>query len=189
VIRTQWSFTPTVKTVQRGPCPGCSGNRLQPPGICLSCAGNGLVWSERSILVNVPAGVEDVNVLRLRDEGGVGKYGGKAGDLYVRFQVHKDDSLQRVGADLHSKLSLHLFDALLGCHISVDTPRGERMLEIPEGTQHGDQLALRSAGVATTLGGTVERGHHYFNVHVVIPNGDHMLEDQRQLLRQCSYYS
>ncbi|GAX78016.1 hypothetical protein CEUSTIGMA_g5458.t1 [Chlamydomonas eustigma] len=187
VLRTEWAFTVTVKAVQRGPCPGCSGNMLQPPGICTSCAGSGLVMSERSIMVNVPAGVEDVNVLRLREEGGVGKYGGKAGDLYVRFQVHKDSALQRVGADLYSQISLHLFDALLGCNISVDTPRGERILEIPEGTQHGDKLVLQNAGVAITSGGTVERGHHYFNVQLVIPNGDAMLEEERLLLRQSLF--
>lgn len=96
------------------------------------------------------------------------------------------ENLERRGQDLHSRVQLHIYDALLGGRVSVDTPRGERMLPVPEGTQVGDVLMLKDAGVAAARQGAVEWGHHYFDVQVVVPDGACMGVLERRLLQQLA---
>ncbi len=90
--------------------------------------------------------------------------------------------------DLHSRLSLHLFDALLGGLVVVTTLRGERALDVPGGTQSGDVIRLEHAGIASSSGGLVTRGHHYFEVTVLVPDASQVGggEEARALLQSLS---
>ncbi len=85
--------------------------------------------------VRIPAGVSNDQVLRIKGQGDAGTLGGEAGDLFVRLQVYDltNSGIERRGDDLHSALSVGLYEALLGAEVMVDTVRGRRALEVPAG--------------------------------------------------------
>lgn len=105
-------------------------------------------------------------------------------------QVYNLKHVERVGDDLYSDVYITLFDALLGAQLPVPTMRGQQLLEVPPGTQHGAQLRMANAGVPRVQQGAVAYGAHYFRVAVAVPRcgeeglqgGQEVLEQLRQLL-------
>ncbi|GIL87394.1 hypothetical protein Vretimale_1681 [Volvox reticuliferus] len=169
-------------------CPACAGSGRvdQPP--CTSCLGRGRRSSSRDLAVRIPAGVERGQVLRVCGEGGAGRCGGPPGDLLVRLEVYPDPNLERRGHDLHSSLVLDVFVAVLGGAVEVETVRGARMLQVPPGSQPGDVLRLRGAGIirAAPGGAGTVRGDHYFTLAVRLPSAHELCGASRELLRQLA---
>ncbi len=128
-------------------CPECRGLGTHITDPCVDCKGSGLQQKEDKLQVNVPAGVEDGQTLRLGGKGELSREGGAAGDLYVHLNVEADDRLHREGADLFCDVFLSYPLAALGGQVTVPVLKGEKEIAVPAGTQPGDVTVLRGAGV------------------------------------------
>jgi molecular chaperone DnaJ len=163
--------------VRAGACPACGGDgRIaeQPGG---QCSGRGRVAGARTWDVDVPAGIESGQRIRISGAGHAGEAGGRSGDLYVRVTVADDERFRREGADLVSVADVLATAAMLGSRVTVPTLDGEQDVEVPAGTQPGDHIALRGLGLPQLRGGRRGDQHVFFNV--VVPGS--LSEEQREL--------
>lgn len=173
-IRAQQGFF----SIQRA-CPTCSGTGEIIESPCANCSGQGRVVTERTLQINVPAGVEDGTRIRLSGEGEAGPQGAEAGDLYVFLSVRPHDVFQRDGADLFCRVPLSMTKAALGGHVEVPTVEGGRTrVRIPEGTQTGKQFRLRGKGMPILRAGS--SGDMFIQVSVETPSK--LTPRQRELL-------
>lgn len=158
-------------------CSTCSGAGETPKKACSTCRGSGVERKSRSLVVTIPAGVENGSVLRVRGEGEYLK-GGMPGDLFVRIFVKQDARFERDGFDLYSEAKIGFTQAALGTTIDVDTIDGKAELKVPAGTQSGTQFRLRGKGVQTSRG----RGDQIVTIHVTTPRK--LDRKQRKLLEE-----
>src|SRR5690349_16776273 len=142
-VRHQQGFFTLERT-----CPGCQGRGQVIEDPCPSCSGSGRVSRERTLSVNIPAGVEDGTRIRLAGEGEAGVRGGPAGDLYIFLSLAAHAFFQRDGADLFCRVPISMAAAALGGEIEVPTIDGKRArVQITEGTQTGKQFRLKGKGM------------------------------------------
>ncbi len=190
---------------QPAPCPTCRGagqttfqqgffsvartcNRCQGSGRvvthpCKTCDGKGLLTVERKLQVQIPAGVDSGNQLRLAGEGEAGLVGGPPGDLYVFIRVQEHPFFTREGSDLFCEIPISFTQAALGGAIEVpalDQAQPANKLDLPEGTQTGSVFKLRGQGVARL--GAKSRGDLHVAVRVLTPTK--LSHEQRRLLEQ-----
>ena len=128
-------------------CPTCGGEGRIIAKPCTLCRGDGRVKTERTVTVDVPAGVSDENYITLRGQGHAGPRGGAAGDLVVTIEVAEDPRFLRHADDLVHDVQLTFSQAALGTELTVPTPWGEERLSVPPGTQAGTVLRLRGRGL------------------------------------------
>jgi molecular chaperone DnaJ len=129
-------------------CPNCGGRGQSIDSPCTSCAGSGRVTRERTLSVNIPAGVEDGTRIRLAGEGEAGVRGGPPGDLYIFLSLGSHPFFQREGADLHCRVPVSMVMAALGGECEVPTiDGGKTRVKIPEGTQSGRRFRLQGKGM------------------------------------------
>jgi curved DNA-binding protein len=102
--------------------------------------------NDKNIRITIPAGVEDGQVIRLKNHGAPGANGGPGGDLYITFRIEPDPVFKRVGNDLYITLNLDLYTAVLGGDVMVDTLDGKLKLKIKPGTQNGTKSRLKGKG-------------------------------------------
>jgi curved DNA-binding protein len=105
-----------------------------------------LTVNEKNIRITIPAGVEDGQVIRLKDHGAPGANGGPNGDLYITFRIEPDTVFKRVGNDLYITLSLDLYTAVLGGEVMVETLDGKIKLKVKPETQNGTKARLKGKG-------------------------------------------
>jgi molecular chaperone DnaJ len=142
-VRAQQGFFTVERT-----CPTCNGLGQTIKNPCKTCQGAGRVEKEKTLSVNVPAGVETGTRIRLAGEGEAGLRGGPTGDLYIFLEVREHAIFQRDGADLHCRVPVSMTTAALGGDIEVPTIDGGRArVRIPEGSQTGRQMRLRGKGM------------------------------------------
>ena len=171
---------------QRGPlimahtCAACHGQGQVIADPCKTCHGQGLVPTEKTISVNIPAGVDSENQLRVSGEGEAGNNGAPPGDLYVLLHVKEHPEFQREGQHVISAVPIGFSLAALGGQIKVKTLEGEEPLHIPESTQTGARFKLRGKGIPQVNGHG--RGDHYVFVRVVTPTN--LTREQRALIEQ-----
>jgi molecular chaperone DnaJ len=160
-------------------CPNCHGRGETIDDPCPGCAGAGRVTRERTLSVNVPAGVEDGTRIRLAGEGEAGLRGGPPGDLYIFLSLKPHAFFQRDGADLFCRVPISMVTAALGGEVKVPTVDGsEAKVKIPEGTQSGKQFRLRSKGMPVLRSRDV--GDLY--IQVVVETPQKLTKRQRELL-------
>lgn len=177
--------TPFGRMMNRRTCPSCRGAGKIIVEKCTTCRGAGKVQKRKKIKVNIPAGVDDGQQLRVSGQGEPGINGGPAGDLYIVFSVRNHDQFERDGDDIYYELKLTFPQAALGDEIEVPTVHGKVKLKIPAGTQSGAQFRIKDKGVKNVHGyGT---GHQYVIVKVVTPTK--LTEKQKQLLREFAEIS
>ncbi len=164
------------------PCPRCGGLGQEVTSPCRTCGGDGRVVEERSLLVEVPPGVDDGTTLRLSGRGAAGPRGGPPGDLYVHLAVRPHPRFERQGYDLVHELHLSVAQAALGIHLRFETLDGTEDLAIPEGTQTGRVFRLRGRGVPHVEG----RGRGDLLVRVVVDTPTGLSESQEALLRELA---
>ncbi len=134
-------------TVERT-CPTCNGQGQIVKNPCQECRGAGRVQKERTLSVNIPAGVEIGTRIRLAGEGDAGMRGGPAGDLYIFIEVKEHPIFMRDGRMLACQVPVSMATAALGGEIEVPTIDGGRSrVKVPAGTQSGKQLRLRGKGM------------------------------------------
>ncbi|MBN9435588.1 molecular chaperone DnaJ [Bosea sp. (in: a-proteobacteria)] len=160
-------------------CPTCGGRGEVIDDPCNGCHGSGRVTRERTLSVNIPAGVEDGTRIRLAGEGEAGLRGGPAGDLYIFLSIKPHAIFQRDGADLFCRVPIGLTSAALGGEIEVPTLNGEKArVKIPEGTQTGKQFRLKGKGMSVLR--SRDFGDLYIQVLVETPQK--LTARQRELL-------
>ena len=168
--------------VSVGPCPACGGEGTIIRNPCEVCNGEGRVRGERSVSVDIPAGVSSNNYITLRGQGGVGPRAGPAGDLLVMIEVKDDERFTRTGDDLTFDLPLSFTQAALGTMVTVPTPTGEERLTVPPGVQSGTLLRLRGKGLPRL--GQKTAGDLNVRVHVWTPQN--LSAEQRRLLEELA---
>jgi molecular chaperone DnaJ len=163
--------------VSAGACPTCGGDGRIAEQPCEQCSGGGRVSGTRTWDVDVPAGIESGQRIRIAGAGHSGDAGGGPGDLYVRVTVAEDERFRREGADLVSVADVLATGAMLGSRVTVPTLDGDQEVEVPPGTQPGDHVALRGLGLPQLNGGRRGDQHVFFNV--VVPGA--LSDGQRDL--------
>ncbi len=129
------------------PCSVCLGTGKVPRNNCSACKGEGRRRGKEIFEINIPAGVKDGDSIIVRSKGQAGFRGTQAGDLYAQISVEQDKIFKRLGNDVIYELPVKLTDVLLGVRTNVLTLDGEKEIEIPAGTQDGDELKLKGLGV------------------------------------------
>jgi molecular chaperone DnaJ len=174
-VRFQQGFFSVAKTCSR--CGG-TGSIITEP--CPGCRGEGLQPKRHTILVKVPAGVEQDTRIRYQGEGEAGRFGGPAGDLYVILTVKAHKFFERDGDDLHCVMPISFPQAALGTELQIETLDGPATIKIPEGTQNGRQFRLRSKGVPHLN----EHGKGDLVVEIRVATPSKLNKQQKELLRQ-----
>ena len=151
--------------VQR-PCPNCLGRGSIPTVPCAVCSGTGQVREQRSIALNVPAGVDTGSKLRVPGQGEKGGGGAPAGDLIVNFKVAPDHFFRRDGLDIISTIPINIAQAVLGSKVRVRTLDDKKVaLKIPPGTQSGTRFRIPGQGIEKSG----HRGDQYVQVKIDTP--------------------
>jgi molecular chaperone DnaJ len=175
-VRAQQGFFAIERT-----CPTCHGRGQMIDNPCDACGGSGRVTRERTLSVNVPAGVEDGTRIRLSGEGEAGHRGGPPGDLYIFLSLKPHPFFQRDGADLYCRVPVSMVQAALGGEFIVRTlDGGEATVRVPEGCQSGRQLKLRGKGMPALR--SRDLGDLYVQINVETPQN--LTRRQRELLAE-----
>jgi molecular chaperone DnaJ len=165
-------------TIERT-CHSCQGRGEIINDPCGSCSGSGRVMRERTLSVNIPAGVEDGTRIRLAGEGEAGMRGGPAGDLYIFLSIKPHEFFQRDGADIFCRVPISMTTAALSGHIDVPTvDGGKTRVKVPEGTETGKQFRLKGKGMPVLRSKVT--GDMYIQVEVETPKN--LTARQRELL-------
>jgi molecular chaperone DnaJ len=162
-------------------CPKCHGTGKYNPKPCKTCHGEGKTKTNKTLEVNIPAGIEDGMRIRNSGKGEPGINGGPAGDLFVEVHIRRHAVFERDGIDLHCTVPISFTKAALGGDIEVPTLHGGAHMTIPEGTQTGQKFRLRGKGMphvrsASTIG--------ELYVHVTIETPVKLTNEQKDLLMQ-----
>jgi molecular chaperone DnaJ len=179
-VLQQVSRTVFGELVRSHSCPACGGRGQIVEHPCRDCQGAGQKLEERTLNVDIPAGIHDGQRIRISGEGHAGELGGGAGDIYVLVRVRPDPRFTREGNDLFSTVDLTMTQAALGTRITVPTIEGETELEFGAGTQPGEIRLLRGRGMPVLQG--FGRGDHRVLVNVLIPR--QLDDDGRRLLEE-----
>ncbi len=166
VVRSVNSFFGQIQ--QRALCSTCHGSGKIPEKKCHKCNGEGRVHDRVRVTIDVPAGIDNGQALRIREQGDAGRRGGPKGDLFVRIRVRVDARFERQGMDIRNTVAIPAVDAILGGEVDVDTVHGVSTLSVPEGTQPGQIFRIKGKGLPE-LGRTSHIGDHYVVVNVEIP--------------------
>lgn len=176
----QVTRTPFGQMVRGVACDSCAGAGKVPETPCEECGGAGRTRGRRSQEIEVPAGIEDGQRMRIQGGGHAGEAGAPAGDLYVEVRVAADERFERDGTDLISNVRIPATEAMLGTTVSVSTLDGEQEVEVPPGTQPGWEHTIRGAGLPRLGGG--RRGAQRVVFEVVVPTN--LGEEQRELVER-----
>ena len=128
-------------------CPDCGGAGKIFKRKCSNCKGTGKVRKNKNLTINIPAGINTGDRLRVSGKGNPGSNGGENGDLYLEFVVDEHDVYIRQDDDIYVEVPLSLTDALLGCKKEIPTLYGNVKINIAPGTNSGDKQRLRGKGV------------------------------------------
>ena len=171
--------TPLGRVMSRQTCDVCHGTGKEIKEPCTTCHGTGHEKKKHNVKVNVPAGVEDGQQMRLSGQGEAGTNGGPYGDLYVVFRVEESDIFDRDGSEIYYELPLNFVQAALGDEVNVPTVHGNVKLKIPAGTQTGTNFRLRGKGAPRLRGGG--NGDQQVKVKLITPKN--LNEEQKEALR------
>ena len=162
-------------------CPGCHGRGQSIDTPCPSCSGQGRVQKERSLSVNIPAGVEDGTRIRLGGEGEAGVQGGPAGDLYIFLSLSSHPLFQRDGADLHCRVPISMVTAAVGGEFEVPVIDGSKTrVKVPSGTQSSRRFRIVGKGMPVLR--SRQMGDMY--VQVVVETPQNLTKKQKELLAE-----
>jgi molecular chaperone DnaJ len=167
-------------------CPECRGRRTIIKDKCEKCRGQGRVATKRKLVVRIPNGIDDGQVIRLSGEGEptppeVSPEGkGPRGDLHVVVRVAEHDRFERRGTDLVTAHPMAFAQAALGATVTLEGIDGELELEIPAGSQHGEAVVIERAGMTALQ--SKERGDLHIVLQLVVPKK--LSDDQRRLLAE-----
>ena len=178
-----------VSSVQRTPfgqmqtqtvCNNCHGTGKIIDKPCHTCAGKGRIRHTVEKTVEIPAGIDDGQVLSVRGGGDAGVNGGPSGDLRVAVNVRPHPIFERDGFDVYCEIPITFTEAALGAEITVPTLDGKVKFQIHEGTQPGDEFKLRGKGIQRL--NYVGKGDQYVKITVEVPKD--LSKEQKQKLKE-----
>ena len=174
---TQTPFGMMQTAVQ---CPSCHGAGSTVKNPCNVCKGDGRVFGEETIEVDIPAGVHEGIQLSMSGKGNSGAKGGQAGDLMITIEEIPHEELTRDGTNVVYELFLNISDAALGTKMEVPTLDGRARITIPAGTQSGKIFRLKDKGLPSLQ--SYQRGDQLVQVNVWTPKK--LSEEEKNLLEQ-----
>ena len=155
------------RVVRAMPCDRCGGDGRIPATPCERCGGAGRVSEMRSWEVDIPAGIEDGQRIRIAGAGHAGAAPGREGDLYVEVRIEADERFTRQGTELITRAEVPVTTAIVGGEVFVPTLDGEVAIDVPAGTQHGDIGLLNGRGLPPLRGG--RRGDQHVVFELAVP--------------------
>jgi len=168
-------------------CPECHGQGKTPDKKCKKCQGQGREKSFSNIKLEIPAGINNRQTIRLNEQGNAGQSGTQSSDLYVTILVRPDLKFKRQENNIFSEEEIFISQAVLGGEIEVETIHGLVKLKIPSGTSDGQEILLKGKGVSTisnnirfNRGG--QRGDQIIRIRIKIPK--HLNKKQKKLLQE-----
>ncbi|MBE7635797.1 molecular chaperone DnaJ [Sneathiella sp. P13V-1] len=175
-VRAQQGFFTIERT-----CPTCHGQGRVIDKPCGKCHGEGRVEKEKTLSINIPAGVDDGNRIRLTGEGEIGQRGGPPGDLYIFLTIADHRIFQRDGQNLHCRVPIPMTTAALGGDIEVPTLDGARAkVSISAGSQSGRKFRLRGKGMPIMN----TSGHGDMYIHTIVETPVNLTKRQKELLKE-----
>ena len=181
VRRVQNTFLGQMQTVTT--CPTCNGEGTTITSKCGSCRGEGRVYAEETITIDVPAGVQAGMQLNVSGRGNAGERGGMPGDLMVVIEEETHKELQREGLNVAYDLHISFTDAVFGINVDVPTIDGRAKIKIPAGTQSGKIFRLKGKGFPN-VHSHYEKGDQLIQVNVWTPQ--HLDEQEKDMLEKLS---
>ncbi len=181
--------TGQVKVTQRTPfgmissqkaCSRCGGKGKIINTPCHRCHGNGRVSVSKNITVDIPAGIDDEQTIRVSGQGHSGINGGPSGDLHVTVTVRPDAIFERDGYDVHTEMPITFVQAALGAEVTVPTIDGTVKYTIPEGTQPGTIFRFKNKGIKKL--NRSERGNQFVHITIEVPSN--LTKKQKDLLKE-----
>ncbi|MGL5507815.1 MAG: molecular chaperone DnaJ [Paraclostridium sp.] len=178
-----------VRTAQRTPfgnimssrvCSTCQGEGEVLESPCTKCNGQGKTRKVKTIEVDIPAGIDNDQMIKLSNQGDVGTKGGPRGDLYVAVSVMPHSLFTREGFDIYFEMPITFAQAALGDEVEIPTLHGKVLYDIPEGTQTGTVFRLREKGIQKMRSNS--KGDQY--VKIIVDTPKKLNEKQKELLRE-----
>ncbi len=174
--QTIFGYTQTQKSCQN--CRG-TGKIVKTP--CSNCNGKGFVKINKRLDVNIPAGIDSMQNMVLRNQGSAGKNGGPSGDLLIEVRVRPHGFFTREGNDLYCEIPISFAEAALGADIKIPLLGGKyEKLSIPDGTQSGKTFTIKGKGIQD-INSPKRQGNVYVTVNVETPKG--LSGEQKKLLK------
>ncbi|MCX5655745.1 MAG: molecular chaperone DnaJ [Planctomycetota bacterium] len=161
-------------------CPHCRGRGTIIRDPCKECGGHRFVGRQRTIEIQVPAGIDDGQHIRISGQGDAGEAGGLRGDLYAEVHVAQHPFFERHGRDLLCQVPISFTQAALGAEVEVPTLEGAENMTLPRATQSGDLARLRGRGLPDIQG--YGRGDLLVQLVVEVPKK--LTSRQEELLRE-----
>lgn len=161
-------------------CPVCHGSGKTITKSCPHCNGKGYTRIKRDLTVNIPAGINVGQQIRIQGKGERGINGGENGDLYLEMVINEHPFFKRDGNDIHLDIPIGFVDAALGTTIDVPTVYGEVEVRVPSGSQPGTTLKLKGRGIKDMRKGIP--GDEY--IHLVIKTPSSLSRDEKAILER-----
>lgn len=178
VRRVSNTFLGQMQTVTT--CPTCNGEGTTVTAKCGSCKGEGRVFGEETVSIDIPAGVQEGMQLNLSGRGNAGERGGMPGDLIVLIEEEAHEELQRDGMNVAYDLHISFTDAVFGTQVEVPTIDGRAKIKIPPGTHSGKIFRLKGKGFPAVQ--AYQKGDQLIHVNVWTPQ--HLNAEEKALLEK-----
>lgn len=166
-------------------CPTCNGEGSTITSKCTNCKGEGRVYAEETVSIDIPAGVQEGMQLNISGKGNAGERGGMPGDLIILIEEEPHKELQREGLNVAYELHLSFPDAVFGTQVEVPTIDGRAKIKIPPGTQSGRIFRLKGKGFPAV--NSYEKGDQLVHVNVWTPQ--HVSNEERSMLEKLNHSS
>ena len=181
VRRVQNTFLGQMQTVTT--CPACNGEGTTITAKCATCKGEGRVYGEETVSIDIPAGVQEGMQLNISGRGNAGERGGPAGDLVILIEEEPHKELHREGLNVAYELHLSFTDAVFGKQVEVPTIDGRAKIKIPAGTQSGKIFRLKGKGFPAV--NSYDKGDQLVQVNVWTPQ--HVSAEEKAMLEKLSH--
>ncbi|HEY9363534.1 MAG TPA: molecular chaperone DnaJ [Chitinophagaceae bacterium] len=163
-------------------CPSCGGEGTTITSKCSSCKGEGRMYGEETVTIDIPAGVQEGMQLNIAGRGNAGERGGMAGDLIILIEEEAHKELFRDGLNVAYELHVSFPDAVFGTHVEVPTIDGKAKIKIPAGTQSGKIFRLKGKGFPAI--NSYEKGDQLVYVNIWTPQ--HVSSEEKEALEKLS---
>ena len=163
-------------------CPTCNGEGTTITAKCSSCKGEGRIYGEETVSIDIPAGVQEGMQLSLSGKGNAGERGGSNGDLIILIEEEAHPELQREGLNVAFDLHISIPDAIFGINVEVPTIDGRAKIKIPPGTQSGKIFRLKGKGFPAV--NSYEKGDQLIHVNVWTPQN--LTAEEKNMLEKLS---
>jgi molecular chaperone DnaJ len=181
VKRVQNTFLGQMQTVTT--CPTCNGEGSTITNKCTNCKGEGRIYGEETVTIDIPAGVQEGMQLSVNGKGNAGERGGSNGDLLVLIEEEAHAQLHRDGLNVAFDLHISIPDAVFGTQIEVPTIDGRAKIKIPAGTQSGKIFRLKGKGFPSV--NSYEKGDQLIQINVWTPQ--HISSDEKAMLEKMQH--